>query len=152
MSISKKAWTVMEKRKTPAMDFAYDLYRWKRMWIPPERGGELVFGFRRQPITMPVHLVFALQEGVKMILEEGVGNRFRRHHIAAEAMRQAAQTLGLELFPETEVASDTVTAINVPEGVDCRKVMDIMKERYGVIISGGPRSFQQRSGVSLTWG
>jgi len=137
MSISKKAWTVMEKRKTPAMDFAYDLYRWKRMWIPPERGGELVFGFRRQPITMPVHLVFALQEGVKMILEEGVGNRFRRHHIAAEAMRQAAQTLGLELFPETKVASDTVTAINVPEGVDCRKVMDIMKERYGVIISGG---------------
>ena len=137
MSISQKAWTVMEKRRTPAVDFAYDLYRWKRMWIPPERGGELIFGFRRQPITMPVHLVFALQEAVRMILEESIANRFRRHHVAAEAVRNAVQALGLRLFPEKEIASDTVTAVNVPEGVDCRKVTSIMQETYGVMMAAG---------------
>lgn len=137
VSVSKKAWKTMEERKTPAKDFAYDLYRWKKMWIPPERGGDLIFGFRRQPITMPVHLVFALQEAVKMALEEGVENRFKRHQISAKAVREAINVLGLEIFPEKAIASDTVTAIKVPEGVDCKKTMDIMKEKYGVLISGG---------------
>ena len=137
LSISKKAWNVMENRKTLAVDFAYDLLRWKKQWIPPERGGELIFGFRRQPITMPVHLVFALQEAVKMILEEGIESRFRRHQIAAKAAREAAWALGLDLFPEKEIASDTLTAIRVPQKIDCRKVTDIMKEKFGVVISGG---------------
>ncbi len=137
LSVSQKAWKVMEERKRPAMDFAYDLYRWKKMWIPPERGGDLVFGFRRQPITMPVHLVFALQEAVAMILEEGIENRFRRHHISGKAVREAVRALGLEAFGESEIASHTVTAIKVPEGIDSKKVLDIMKEKYGVMISGG---------------
>jgi len=137
ISVSQKAWKVMEQRKKPAPGFAYDLYRWKRMWIPPERGGELVFGFRRQPITMPVHLVFALQEAVTMILEEGIDNRFRRHHISGKAVREAVDALGLEIFGEKEIASDTVTAINVPEGVDSKKVLEITKEKYGVMIPGG---------------
>ena len=72
-----------------------------------------------------------------MILEEGIENRFKRHHVAAEAIRKAAQSLGFELFPEKEIVSDTVTAIRIPDGIDCRKVLDIMKEEYGVIISGG---------------
>lgn len=137
VSVSERAWKVMEERKTPATDLAYDLHRWKKMWIPPERGGELIFGFRRQPISMPVHTVFAFQEAVKMALEEGVENRFRRHRIAGKAVREAARTLGLEIFPEEEIASDTLTAIRVPEGIDCKKIMDVMRETYNVMISAG---------------
>lgn len=137
LSVSKRAWEVMAGRKAPATDFSYDLYRWKTMWIPPERGGDMIFGFRRQPITMPVHTIFALQEAVKMALEEGIENRFRRHHIAGKAVREAVRAIGLEIFPEEEIASDTVTAIRVPEGIDCRKIMDVMKEKYGVMISAG---------------
>lgn len=137
LSISQKAWKVMEDRKVPAVDFAYDLVRWKKGWLPRERGGDLIFGFRRQPITMPVHLVFALQEAVEMVLEEGLGNRFRRHQIAGKAVREAVKTLSLELFSEKEIASDTLTAIKVPKGVDSKKVQNIMKEKYGVLIAGG---------------
>jgi aspartate aminotransferase-like enzyme len=137
LSISKRAWKAMEERKTPAADFAYDLYRWKKMWIPPERGGNLIFGFRRQPISMPVYLVFALQEAVKMILEEGIDNRIRRHQVSAQAVRAAVHALNLELFPEKGIASDTVTAIRIPEGVDGKKVLDIMNRNYGISIAGG---------------
>lgn len=137
LSVSKKAWEVMEGRKAPATDFSYDLYRWKTMWIPPERGGDMIFGFRRQPITMPVHTVFALREAVDMALEEGVENRFRRHRIAARAMREAVRALGLEMFPEEEIASDTLAAISVPEGVDSRKIIDIVRDRYNIMISAG---------------
>jgi aspartate aminotransferase-like enzyme len=137
LSISTKAWKAMEQRKAPAVDFAYDLHRWKKMWIPPERGGSLLFGFRRQPITMPVYLVFALQEAVKMILEEGVQNRFKRHRIAGEAVRGAARALGLDLYSEQSIASDTLTAIKFPPGIDGKRVINLMKENFGIQIAGG---------------
>ena len=137
LSISQKAWRTMEVRKTPAMDFAYDLHRWKKMWIPPERGGSLLFGFRRQPITMPIYLVYALQEAVTMALEEGIENRFRRHRASGEAVRRAAQALGLDLYSDPSIASATLTAIKIPAGIDGRKVINTMKEEFGIQIAGG---------------
>jgi aspartate aminotransferase-like enzyme len=72
-----------------------------------------------------------------MILEEGVENVFSRHHVVAEATRAALDSLGIRLFCEPDIFSDTLTAFNVPEGVKDSDVRAIMAKKYGVIISGG---------------
>ena len=137
ISISERGWEKMENRKKPAFTFSYDLLKWKTWWLPKERGGSLVHGWRRQPITMPVHLVYALNEAVKMILEEGLENVFKRHRIVSKAVREAVRAIGLRTLAEEEVASHTVTGVLMPEGVSDAEVRSRMAIKHGVMISGG---------------
>ena len=54
----------------------------------------------------------------------------------AQATRAAVGALGLELFAPT-AASDVVTAVKVPQGVDGEKLVKIMRDTYNVTIAGG---------------
>ena len=137
VSISDEGWKAMEGRKTTPTTFCYNLLMWKKWWLPKERGGEMLMGWRRQPITMPVHLVYALEEATEMILEEGLENRFKRHWIAAKAVRDGIKALDLELFPDSRVVSDTVTVVKNPEGIANSHIRDIIEQKYGIIISSG---------------
>ncbi|MDI6691196.1 MAG: hypothetical protein QME50_04925 [Candidatus Bathyarchaeota archaeon] len=39
--------------------------------------------------TPPVNMIYALSEALKILLNEGLSERFRRHHVLAEAFRAA---------------------------------------------------------------
>ena len=71
-----------------------------------------------------------------MMKQDGLQNIFLRHKKMAEATRQAMKALGLELFAPT-AASDVVTAVKVPEGIDGEKLVKTMRDVYGVTIAGG---------------
>lgn len=137
VSISKKGWQAMERRKKPCCSFSYDLLRWKKMWIPKERGGKLVFGWRRQPITMPTHSVYALQKACEMVLEEGLEKRAKRHKRAANAVREGVKALGLGIFPEDDLASDTLTAVRFPEHISATEVKNELLRGYSIMVGGG---------------
>ena len=137
VAVSPRAWEAMEKRGKPATSFSLDLLRWRQMWIPMERGGNLIYGWRRQAVSMPVHLVYALQEAVKVILEEGIEGRFRRHRLNAAAFRAGVLAMNLEMPPDESLYSDTLTCIKTPEGVSNSQIMAHMRENYGILISGG---------------
>mgnify|MGYP000047007797 CR=1 FL=1 len=136
VSVSERAWEVMEDRKTPPVTFLNDLYRWRRLWIPRERGGLLEQGLRRVPITLPVHLLYALNEALDIVLEEGLEARFERHRTASRAFVKAVEAMGLEILPEERLSSPTVTAVKVPEGVDDSKLRRRILD-YGVLVAGG---------------
>ncbi|RUM34718.1 MAG: aminotransferase [Archaeoglobus sp.] len=92
------------------------------------------------PYTPAVSLFFALEEAVKMVREEGLENRIKRHRTLAKAVREWAKNAGLELFPQPNEISDysnTVTAINLPEGVTDRELRGTLLREYGITISGG---------------
>jgi aspartate aminotransferase-like enzyme len=71
-----------------------------------------------------------------MIFEEGLENRIKRHRRMAEATRIGAKALGLELFAEEEYASNTVTAIKVPEGIPQKDLLNNI-QKLGVLLTGG---------------
>jgi aspartate aminotransferase-like enzyme len=138
IAVSNRAFEAMEARKTPARSFAFDLYKWKLMWVPKERGGKVIWGFRRQPITMATHMVYALNEACKEVLEEGLEARFRRHEEVGRMMRAGIRELGLEVFcAKEEEASPTITGIIAPEGIRERELREIMLKRYNVEVAGG---------------
>ena len=91
------------------------------------------------PYTPAVPLFYALEEALNVINEEGMDARRKRHKMAAEAIRAAAEALNIELFPslnEISVYSNTVTAMLLPEGINDQKLRDGMLKRK-VQISGG---------------
>ena len=86
--------------------------------------------------TPAITLVIALCEALKPIRQEGLEKIFARHHTMAEATRCAAKALGMELFAP-DAASDVVTAVKVPTGVDGEKLVKTMRDTHGVTMAGG---------------
>ncbi len=89
------------------------------------------------PYTPSVSLTYAMNEALKMVMEEGLENRVARHHKAAKASVAAAKALGLELFADEKVSSATVTAVKMPEGVTDAEFRGTTRDKYGVELAGG---------------
>ena len=138
VSVSPRAWEAMEQRKSKAHSYAYDLLRWREQWVPVSRGGKVPDGTpRRQPISIPTHLTEAMRVAVRLILEEGLPHRFRRHAVAAQALRAGAAAMGLDMFPDPAILSNTVSSIKAPKGIDTAAVVTTMRDRYGILIGTG---------------
>jgi aspartate aminotransferase-like enzyme len=89
------------------------------------------------PWTPAVPLFLALREALVLLKEETLEGRLARTHRLAEATRAATDALGLELFPDRRYASDTVTAINNPAGLEDKDVRKALLDRYNVAVQGG---------------
>ncbi|MCD6471736.1 alanine--glyoxylate aminotransferase family protein [Candidatus Aerophobetes bacterium] len=127
ISISKEAWKMMEDRKIPLKLSYLSMTDYRDTWIKN----------RKFPFTPFVSEIYALNASITEILKEGLPNVFARHKKVAEAIRDAVEAIGLKLWPSSrEIASNTVTAIKVPQGIDDEKLRRIMAEKYGVLITG----------------
>ena len=150
-SVSDHAWEAMEQRKTTPATRAYDLLLWKEWWIPQSRGGKVPSGApRRQPVSIPTHLTAAMREAVRLILAEGLPHRFRRHEVAATALRAGLAAMGLQMFPDPMVMSNTVSCVRTPRGIDPAAVVARMRDHYGILIGTGlaeMRTFTVRIGT-----
>ena len=123
ISVSKKAWNLVEESKCPK--YYFDL-----------KGAKKALDKTDTPFTPAIGLVIALEVALKMMLDEGLSHIFERHKKLAEATRAAMGALKLELFAPN-AASDAVTAVKVPKGIDGEKLVKTMRDEYGVTIAGG---------------
>jgi aspartate aminotransferase-like enzyme len=138
VSVSSRAWTAMEQRRRKASSYAYDLLRWKELWIPESRGGRVKLGTpRRQPVSIPTHLTAAMTAAVRLILDEGLAHRFRRHEVAATALRAGLAAMSLEMFPDPSLWSNTVSCVRTPTDVDPESVVARMRDDHGILIGTG---------------
>lgn len=94
------------------------------------------------PWTPAIPLFLALHEALVLLKEEGLENRLAHTHALAEATRAAVDALGLEFFAERRYASDTVSAIRIPEGMDDASVRKALLNTYNVEVQGGQGAFK----------
>jgi alanine-glyoxylate transaminase/serine-glyoxylate transaminase/serine-pyruvate transaminase len=87
--------------------------------------------------TAPINMVYALAEALRIVLEEGLEQRWQRHRRAHEALRAAVAELGLErLAPDGEELWPLL-AVRLPDGVDDAAVRGPLLTEHGIEISGG---------------
>ncbi|MCL4303010.1 MAG: alanine--glyoxylate aminotransferase family protein [Anaerolineae bacterium] len=129
MAISPDAWRVMEqKRPAPVRGSFMSILDWKNTWL--ER--------RVFPYTPSVSLVYALESVLTQVLEEGLARFAARHAAVARACRAGVKALGLELWAaREEIAGVAVTGVKMPAGIEDTQLRNHMRNRYGVMISGG---------------
>ena len=96
------------------------------------------------PWTPAVPLFLALREALLLLREEGLEARLARTHRLAEAARSAVDALGLELFPDRRFASDTVTAVQNPDGMGDAELRKVLERQYNVLVQGGQGSLTGR--------
>ncbi|MBI2965807.1 MAG: alanine--glyoxylate aminotransferase family protein, partial [Chloroflexi bacterium] len=124
VTFSAKAWKSYPTSKMPKYYFDIAQYR-----------DYLKLG--QPPFTPCLPAMYALEISLQRIVDEGIENVFERHHAIADRCRNGAERLGLKLFPDRRIASDTVTAIRVPEGIDGKALVARVRKDHGVVIGGG---------------
>lgn len=126
ISVSERAWDLIER--TEKRPYYVDLIQYRNA---AQKG--------QTPYTPTLPLFFALEEALKIVEEEGLNARIKRHSIYSESIRAAAREMNIELFPRLDTYStysNTVTAMNVPFGISYATIRDEMRKR-GIIVGGG---------------
>ena len=90
------------------------------------------------PYTPATNMLFALREALTMLQEEGMQAVFARHARLAEATRRAVQAWGLEnVCKDPKYASNTVTSIYTPEGVNADQVRNVIYDKFNIALGSG---------------
>jgi aspartate aminotransferase-like enzyme len=89
------------------------------------------------PSTPSLPLFFALDEALKMIQEEGLEKRIKRHAICARAFYSAFESIGMSEFAVSKFRSNVVIGISYPKGVDDVKFRSTLSNKFGVMVGGG---------------
>ena len=118
----------MDKRKSLGSVRAYygDILKWLPVMKDPSR----YFS------TPCVNEIRAFCEGTRVILDEGMDVRFKRHHKTARALRAGLESLGFSFFTEDEFFADTLSLPVYPRGVEDRAFRERLAEKK-VIVAGG---------------
>ena len=124
VSVSERAWAQQAKARSPR--FYFD---WKEARTWAEKG--------MTPFTPAVPVAFAMQEGLRMLEEEGLENVYARHARLARATQAGLQALGFQLFAQEGYRSHTVTSALPPAGLDVAALRKLIDAKYGVVIAGG---------------
>ncbi len=96
------------------------------------------------PNTPSVTMFIALDAAVERLLDEGLEAQIKRHKRCAEIIRNGMKELGLKLFVDEYMASNTVTSVFLPEGVNQDDFINTL-ERKGVTIYAGKGYLKERN-------
>lgn len=125
-AVSPAAFAAAERARLPRVYFDY----------PRERK----FQERNQTYTTPpVSVMYAIQEGLRMIREEGVENVWARHARVGAMIRAGLEAAGLRLFAAEPYRSNTVTAVRnpAPTAEELSQLTGLLRTRYGLVVAGG---------------
>ena len=123
IAMSKKAWDAAEKSNLPK--FYLNLKSYRKSLLS-----------NSNPYTPAVNLVFALDEALKMMKEEGLDNIFLRHNKHKLAMSNAVKALNLKLFADEKYLSPSITPIKT-EAIDAEEFRKIIKNNFDILLAGG---------------
>jgi aspartate aminotransferase-like enzyme len=125
ISVSQDAWEAQKTARMPR--FYFDLMESRKY---------LELG--QTPWTPNLAAIYGLSRSLEDMVAEGMENIFERHARIAQFTRDAVQELGLELLcQDPHRASNTVTAVKIPAGVDGRQMVRLMRDEEDVVLAGG---------------
>ncbi|MBA7499011.1 Serine-pyruvate aminotransferase [subsurface metagenome] len=86
--------------------------------------------------THAINMVNALHQGLKIILEEGLEERFRRHRRFALAFQAGLEKIGFKILPPKEIRANTVSTVLYPSGIEDLAFREKLSQN-GVLVSAG---------------
>ena len=119
---------MLRNRKTKVQSWYFDLTTTMNYW---GKG-------RTYHHTPPIPLIYAMHEALRIVLEEGLEASWERHRQNQKGLIAGLEAMGLALFVQNPADRlPTVTAINIPDGVDGVQVRSRLLNEFGIEISGG---------------
>ena len=92
---------------------------------------------KQTPFTPALPLLYAFREALRMILEEGMDARIKRHKICSDALYSGLSAIGLTPFAKEEDRSITIIALNYLDGLDDNTFRNTLAKKFRVLVAGG---------------
>jgi alanine-glyoxylate transaminase/serine-glyoxylate transaminase/serine-pyruvate transaminase len=127
ITVSPRALDKLRARKRPADTWYLDLGLLD----------EYYDGSHRYHHTAPISLFYALNEGLAVINDEGIENRWKRHHQAHLRLIKGLEALGLTMLVPEPHRLWNLNTPKVPTGVDDMAVRKHLLTKYGIEVLGG---------------
>src|SRR5215510_5815767 len=127
MTLSDRAFAAIKGRRMPCQSWYLDMTLVADYWTE---------GTRAYHHTAPISMLYGLREALRLVDEEGLPARFRRHRLNSEALVAGLIELGLTPLP-AEHRLPMLTCVNLPGQIDDAAVRAHLLESFGIEIGGG---------------
>ena len=127
VSLSARAMEVARKRQKKVQSWYLDVNLLSSYW-----GQERVYHH-----TAPISMNYAIHEALRLALEEGLEQRWRRHEENHRALRAGLETMGLQIASQAGHQLWQLNAVSVPEGVDEANVRKRLLTDFNIEIGAG---------------
>jgi len=124
VTVNERAWELCDRSRSPR--FYFD---WRQAKKQADSGST--------PWTPAVGVLYAVQEGIRMLEEEGLDRVYARHRRLAGATQAGLAALGFQLYAAEGFRSPTVTSALPAPGLDISALRKLLRTKYGVVIAGG---------------
>jgi len=85
--------------------------------------------------TEATSMLYALREGLRIVLEEGLETRFARHKLHEKALVKGLQAMGLKIYGDPTCKLPVVTSITIPDGIDGESVRRMLLQDFQIEIA-----------------
>jgi alanine-glyoxylate transaminase/serine-glyoxylate transaminase/serine-pyruvate transaminase len=127
LTLSPRAAAALRSRETKVRSWYLDMTLLDNYW-----GGKRAYHH-----TAPMTMVYALREGLRLVLEEGLEARVDRHQRNAQALRAGLEAMGLALHAQEGYRLPLLTAVRIPEGIEDVKLRRALLYGHNIEIGGG---------------
>src|SRR6185369_15565932 len=127
VSLSPRALETAQKRKTKVQSWYLDVNLLSSYW-----GQERIYHH-----TAPITMNYALHEALRLVLQEGLENRFRRHQENHLALNRGLEELGLGLASQEGHQLWQLNAVKVPAGADEAALRKRLLAEHNIEVGAG---------------
>jgi alanine-glyoxylate transaminase / serine-glyoxylate transaminase / serine-pyruvate transaminase len=135
VTLSPRAVERLDQRKQKVQSWYLDLSMVRQYW-----GSERFYHH-----TAPINMLYALHEALRIVLAEGLDERFQRHRAMHELLRGGLRELGIEYVSQEGRHLPMLNAVKIPDGVDDLTVRRRLLEEFGIEIGGGLGAFKGKA-------
>ena len=132
VSFSDRAVEVMNRRKTKVQSWFLDLSLVRNYWTGNQRAYHH---------TAPVSSMFALREAYRIVLEEGLQQRWDRHAANHQLLRSGIEGLGFSFLVDEPFRLPMLNSVVIPDDVDDQYVRTRLLKEYNIEIGSGLGEF-----------
>jgi alanine-glyoxylate transaminase / serine-glyoxylate transaminase / serine-pyruvate transaminase len=126
ITFGQRAIDVMTNRKTKVQSFYLDMTALVNYWEQ-----------RVYHHTAPISMIYSLREALRLVLEEGLENRWKRHATNAAALVAGIDAMGLRIVANPDYRLPALTAVYSPDGIPEANVRKHLLENFNIEVSGG---------------
>jgi alanine-glyoxylate transaminase/serine-glyoxylate transaminase/serine-pyruvate transaminase len=132
ISFSERAMESVRKRKRKCRSWYLDVALIESYWGPN----------RLYHHTAPITMNYALYEALRIIVEEGLEARWKRHAANASALQAGLAAMGLKMAAQEGYRLPQLAAVEVPKGIDEAKVRTALLRVFNLEIGAGLGPFK----------
>jgi len=132
VSFSNRAVELMDARKSKVQSWYLDMSMIRKYWAGAKRAYHH---------TGPISMIFAIHEALRIVLDEGLSARFKRHIQNHVKLREGLESMGFEFIVSPEYRLPMLNAIKIPHGVDDAEVRNKLLNEYNIEIGAGLGDF-----------